>query len=121
VEITERATRACDEYNLKAEVDYEAYAPAVHNDERLYKIFHEVGCELLGPDHVIPMQVPSMGSEDFGYYIEHLPGLLFRLGLGLDHPGLHQAHFDFNDQALRTGMLMMAGLALKISKEGIST
>ena len=55
-----------------------------------------------------------MGSEDFSYYLEHAPGLLFRVGNGLDSAQLHQAEYNFNDAAVPAGMAMLAGMALRL-------
>lgn len=92
---------------------------AVVVDERLYEIFTQVGAELLGTNKVVELESPSMGSEDFGRYLDHVPGLLFRVGMGSDCPGLHQADFDFNDDALRTAMLMLCGMTVRVCREGL--
>ncbi len=55
-----------------------------------------------------------MGSEDFGYYLEHIPGLMFRLGMGNDSPELHNCRFDFNDNALAAGIQVLAALAIEV-------
>ncbi|MBL8759904.1 MAG: M20/M25/M40 family metallo-hydrolase, partial [Phycisphaerae bacterium] len=59
---------------------------------------------------------PTMGGEDFSYYAQHVPACFFFLGLRPEHaasyPGLHQPDFDFNDDALETGVEMMVALAL---------
>jgi len=72
---------------LHGEVSFDAMSPAVIVDERLYGIFEQVGAELLGPDKVVELETPSMGSEDFGRYLDRVPGLLFRVGVGADCAG----------------------------------
>jgi len=57
------------------------------------------------------MERPSMGNEDFAYYLEGREGLMFRLGLGEDQAPLHSPGFDFNDEAIGSGILMMCLLA----------
>lgn len=116
-EIASLVDAACEQMDLQSKVSFDAMSPAVITDERLYGIFKQVGAELLGEDKVVELESPSMGSEDFGRYIEHVPGLLFRVGMGFDCPGLHQGDFDFNDDALRTAMLMLCGMAIRICTE----
>jgi amidohydrolase len=58
------------------------------------------------------MEQPSMVNEDFAFYLEGREGAMFLLGLGEDSPPLHSPRFDFNDQALENGILMMTLLAL---------
>jgi amidohydrolase len=66
----------------------------------------------LGPSGWSDVHPRTMGAEDFAFYIKKVPGAMLRLGLGEDWPPLHSAGFDFNDQALRTGILSLAGLAI---------
>ena len=62
-----------------------------------------------------PMQ-PTMAGEDFAYFASEIPACFFALGLTpegeTNPPLLHQAHFDFNDDALPIGALCFAELAL---------
>jgi amidohydrolase len=118
-EISSKVNAVCEPLKLKAKVFFDANTPAVINDERLYRIFREAAVEVLGEDKVIETQSPSMGSEDFGSYLEHIPGLLFRVGMGPGSAQLHQSGFDFNDEALKTAMLVLSGLAVKICRDGI--
>ena len=44
-----------------------------------------------------------MRSQDFACYLEHVPGVLFRLGTVVARttaPGLHTPHFDIDERAL---------------------
>ena len=57
-----------------------------------------------------------MGGEDFSFYGEVVPACFFFLGLlpqGTDSmPSLHNARFDFNDEAISTGIEVFCRLAL---------
>jgi len=114
-EIESLVGEECGNLALRAEVKFECGSPLVVNAEGLYQTFCEVGCELLGSEKVAETGGPSMSSEDFGYYLERVPGLLFRLGMGEDSPELHNSDFDFNDESLGAGMIMLAGLAIMSS------
>jgi len=118
-EIVSGVEDVCGQLGLQGKVSFDAMSPAVIVDKRLYGIFKEIGAELLGADKVVELESPSMGSEDFGRYLDHVPGLLFRVGMGLDSPGLHRADFDFNDDALRTATLMLCGLAVRVCMGGL--
>ncbi|MFH0919823.1 MAG: M20 family metallopeptidase [Fibrobacterota bacterium] len=55
----------------------------------------------------------SMGSEDFAYYLTNdRQGAYFRLGMGENAASVHNPLFDFNDEALETGILMFCLIAL---------
>ena len=49
----------------------------------------------------------SLGSEDFAWYLESVPGALLRLGaaLGDRQTDLHAANFDIDERAIGAGML----------------
>jgi amidohydrolase len=119
-EVVSIVNAVCDPLKLQVKFIFDARTPAVIVDERLYNIFREVAAGLLSEDKVTEIQSPSMGSEDFGSYLEHVPGLLFRIGMGPNSAQLHQSNFDFNDKALNTAMLMLSGLAIRICRDGIS-
>ncbi|MBN1765297.1 MAG: amidohydrolase [Sedimentisphaerales bacterium] len=118
-EIRALVDQECCNLGMQAQITFGDHTPVVKNDEKLYTLFRKVGADMLGPDKVMEFESPSMGSEDFGYYLQHIPGLLFRVGMGLGSAKLHQSDFDFNDQALRNGMLIMAGMTEKICREGV--
>jgi metal-dependent amidase/aminoacylase/carboxypeptidase family protein len=68
----------------------------------------------LGPDRYLPVPRPSMGGEDFAYYLEKVPGCFFLVGVEpLDravHPSLHTDTYDFTDGALETGIRMFCSI-----------
>jgi len=45
--------------------------------------------------------------------LEKVPGTFFRLGNGTPERTGHNPGFDFNDEALKTGMLVMSVLTLR--------
>jgi metal-dependent amidase/aminoacylase/carboxypeptidase family protein len=87
--------------------------PATVNDEEMVKLVEKVARELVGEVKLI--NEPSMGGEDFSFYLQKVPGAMFRLGVSSDKPSppLHNAGFNFNDDAIRAGMLMMTGIVFK--------
>ena len=70
----------------------------------------------ISQDRILPFENPVMGGEDFSYYCQEVPSCFFALGLlpeGVDQiHALHQPKFDFNDEAIRTGIQMFCALAL---------
>jgi amidohydrolase len=78
-----------------------------------------VAAELLGGDNVTTMQRPSMGSEDFAYYLEHVPGTMFRLGVAgnaTPWPGLHTPTFDVDERCLAVGAKVFARTVVQWAK-----
>lgn len=66
------------------------------------------GLDLGGP------LAPSMGGDDFGEFLLHLPGAYAFLGNGAleAENGLHQPKYDFNDALIGPGAVLLAQSAL---------
>ena len=91
----------------------EGYIPLV-NDAAMVGLAREVVEKRLGASEWIEGIAPSMGAEDFAYYLGKVPGAFLRLGLGEGSADLHNPAFDFDDRALRSGITIMCGLALEV-------
>jgi amidohydrolase len=103
----------------KLDVCFRRGSPPVVNDERLTTLVSAVAGELLGANNVLTMSRPSMGSEDFAYYLEHVPGMMFRLGAAGDDgqwPGLHTPMFDVDERCLAVGAKVFARAVVEWSK-----
>ena len=94
-----------------AEVDYMECYPAVINDRKAFDFLKQVATDVLGRKRFLEA-APSMGGEDFAFYLEKTPGVFFWLGNGSPERQIHSPTFNFNDQALKTGMLVMTELVL---------
>lgn len=104
----------CESTGASHELTYDrAYIPMV-NDLAAVDIAAGVAREMLGDSFWRDIDRPSMGGEDFAYYTDRYPGALVRLGVGEDSPPLHNPHFDFNDGALRNGIIFHVACALRL-------
>jgi len=89
--------------------------PALVNDERAAKIARRSAAELLGAERVISQGRPSLGGEDFAFYLNRIPGCLVRFGarMGDEQTGLaHSSRFDFNEDVLELGAAWLARTAV---------
>ncbi len=91
----------------------EGYPPTV-NDPAMADYVARVAREALGSDNFYAVPKPSMGGEDFAYYLEKVPGCFFLVGVEPadknTYPPLHSDHYDFTDGALAVGMRMFVEL-----------
>ena len=105
----------CDSMGASYEFSYDSpYIPTI-NDAGIVDIGRKIAGEALGPDFWHELEDPSMGGEDFSYYITEYPGAMFRIGMG-GGASLHNARFDFNDKALKNGILFLVLFALDVLK-----
>src|SRR5699024_2611051 len=70
----------CMSHDARFELEIEHGAPSVVNDPRVIEVLGEAGRAVLGEEGIYEIPLPSMGGEDFSYYLEHIPGAMFRLG-----------------------------------------
>lgn len=97
---------------LRAQYTFEfrAGTPPVINDTGVCALVREVGYDLVGAENIIELTDPTMGAEDFSFYLEKAPGAMIRLGTGCPYL-LHTPKYDFGDAPLETGMLLMVETA----------
>lgn len=104
-------------FGCKAEIDWQDGYPVTFNDFGLTDTFFDIARSTLGTARVQELAEPTMGGEDFSFYGQHVPACFFMLGLkpagAGQMPSLHQPDFDFNDEALATGIEMFVNLALR--------
>ena len=65
-----------------------------------------VAQSVFGREQVLTDVLPSMGAEDFAYFLREKPGCYVWLGNGPGTGGctLHNPHYDFNDDVLALGV-----------------
>ncbi|MCC6660107.1 MAG: amidohydrolase [Phycisphaerales bacterium] len=104
-------------HGCRAVVKWSEGYPVTRNDPAEADRVLTVARDALGKDRVQVPEHATMGGEDFSYYGAHVPACFFFLGLrppGPRHfPNLHTPEFDFNDDALPTGVEMLCRLALR--------
>ena len=77
-----------------------------------YAKIRRAALSAFGERAFIEMTEPTMGSEDFAYYLPGREGGMLLLGQGEQAHNLHSSTFDFNDETLAAGILMHCLLAL---------
>ena len=87
--------------------------PVTTNDDNMVDFVINVAKRVIGEDRITIIERPVMGGEDFSFYLEKIPGAIFRLGVGLDMPSLHSTTYDFNDDAIKSGIFIMSSLAVE--------
>ncbi|EAW39216.1 M20 family metallopeptidase [Lyngbya sp. PCC 8106] len=106
----------CQMYGARYEMNYRRGVPSVQNDAKVTQLVAESVAEALGKDNIITLSEPSLGAEDFSVYLNHAPGMMFRLGVG--HPKapnypLHHPKFEIDESAIITGVVTLAYSAYK--------
>jgi len=98
----------------EAEVKIARGVPPLASSSELLTLFENSAKSLLGEEKVLHLPAPSLGSEDFAYYLEHVPGFFFRLGVarpGESMPPLHSPSFNPDESAFKTGVAVTCRFA----------
>ena len=105
--IKEISSKIASSHRANANCVYENRTEPTINDSEQARICTEVAQDYMGDLMVITDAKPSMGGEDFGAFLYHVPGAYVKIGQGVinepDHPcskGLHNAGYDFNDDLI---------------------
>lgn len=91
----------------------DGYPPTV-NDPKMADYVASTAKSVYGPERFVLAARPSMGGEDFAYYLEKTPGCFFLIGVEPPdkptYPPLHSDRYDFTDAAIAVGMRMFLEL-----------
>ncbi len=103
----ERLCRAAGElHRADVTVEIRGGYPPVVNTEREAEIARVSAADVVGQRGVVVQEYPSMGSEDFGFLLQRIPGCYVRLGTrGPDdvYVPLHSPRFDIDEDVLPIG------------------
>jgi hippurate hydrolase len=103
------AKGVADAFGASATVDFRViFAPLV-NDVQQTDAIASAAASIVGEDRVNRARPPGMGSEDFSFMMERVPGAYIQLGNG-PSAELHHPAYDFNDAATPYGAALFAAL-----------
>ena len=111
--LTAEALRAC------AGVEIREGTPVLVNDDGMFDRLVSVAERVVGKDRIVAFENCSMGGEDFAFFTERVPGVMFRLGVGFkdkDNAPLHSSCFKVDESAFIYGVAALAGLALDVCR-----
>jgi amidohydrolase len=93
--------------------EFEYGYPVLTNDPQMSRLVISACSKEIGKENVEILQ-PSMGAEDFAYYLEKCPGAIFRLGVRNEKKGLIQPHhnalFNIDEEVLPFGVEMFVSV-----------
>ena len=96
------------------ELQHQRGVPPVINDRTSTDLLRAGVTAALGEDAIVNAE-HSSGGDDFGWYLEHIPGSYARLGVWPGHGpkrDLHQGGFDLDERAIPLGVRVLAQTAL---------
>ncbi|MCG3421203.1 M20 metallopeptidase family protein [Oceanobacillus jordanicus] len=90
-------------FHADYEIDYLRGYPALYNHKEETKTVHGLLSETFTEEDIVELE-PTMGAEDFAYFLEQKPGTYFKVGSQNEDEATHYPHhhpkFDFDERAL---------------------
>jgi len=113
------ANHTCAAFDVHCELRYERRYPVTVNTPQEARLAQMAAAAVIGADNIDEHPTPSMGAEDFAFMLQEKPGCYVWLGNGSADNGrnLHSPHYDFNDDALPTGVSYWVSLAQTLLPE----
>ncbi len=104
---------------LKAEYEfkYHYWYPPTINDDGFTDFFKGVAEEIIGKKAVQELARPSMGAEDFSFYLQNVPGTYFFLGTRNEEKGInkpiHHPEYTIDEDVLSVGVELFCAAVYK--------
>lgn len=103
------ASNVASAFGATATSDFRVIFAPLINHPKAAQDFADAAGELVGEEAVDRAKPPGMGSEDFSFMMEQVPGAYLNVGNG-DSAALHNARYNFNDDAIPFGAALFARL-----------
>ncbi|MCK8816139.1 amidohydrolase [Natroniella sulfidigena] len=105
------------------QLDYRKGYPVLINSTELVESLEHTINQIPYLKEVEFLKLPSMGAEDFAYYLQHVPGIFFRLGAADANANYYPAHhpkFNFDEGALEIGIALFIYITLQRIKDNLT-
>jgi amidohydrolase len=105
----------------KAEIDMQCLTPATINEPGIAEHVRTVAMRMFPDKEIDPAGFITMGSEDFAFVLQKVPGCFFFIGSANPAKGFDSAHhhprFDIDEDALPLGAALMAAAVADLLKQ----
>jgi hippurate hydrolase len=104
-----------DLYKTETQLQLTTGYPPVVNDPASSEVARKASRQTVGENGVKSQPYPSLGGEDFSFYLKHVPGCFVRFGARRDdlpNANAHSPTFDFDERVLPIGAEFLARCAL---------
>ena len=106
------AASVSEAYGATTSVEWQEITPPVINTPSETRLCKEIAAQIVGVENVHAF-TPTMGGEDFAYFLRECPGAFIMLGQGKgdDPPDVHSPYYNFNDDIIPLGVAYWVKLA----------
>ncbi|HAS73087.1 MAG TPA: amidohydrolase [Clostridiales bacterium UBA8960] len=116
--IEQIVTKTAEALGGAGTVSFQEGYRALVNDDEVVRVIETTGRRLLGDANVFVAKTPSLGAEDFSFFLEKATGAFYNIGCGNEAKGFvykgHHPKFAVDEHALKVGMLMQVEATLAL-------
>jgi amidohydrolase len=115
--LKEMAQFTAKAYGARAEVKYKKGYPVLMNDNLVVEAVKNTAICDTSIEKVVEIKEPTMGVEDFSYYLEKVPGAFFFLGSGYkgrENEGIHSGGFEVDEKCIGIGIQLFVMAVMKL-------
>lgn len=106
--IEKQAALICGAFGGSADVVFHCGYDALINTDEIVDVVVKNAEKLLGHENIHPKEFPSLGAEDFSFFLDKAPGAFFHLGCGNAAKGmtapLHSKEFELDERCIPIGV-----------------
>ncbi len=97
-------------YGAQAQIKFKSIAPPVYNDPELTNLLSTCAKNFIDEKNIVYLENPSLGAEDFAFFLQDVPGTMFRLGVAGDKgcAPLHSGNFSLDERSLELGIKILS-------------
>ncbi len=97
-------------YGAQARINFKSIAPPVFNDPKLTNLLASCAKNFIDEENIVHLENPSLGAEDFAFFLQDVPGTMFRLGVAGDKgcAPLHSGYFSLDERCLELGIKILS-------------
>ena len=97
-------------YGAQAKINFKSIAPPVYNDPDLTNLLSTCAKNFMDEKNIVYLENPSLGAEDFAFFLQDVPGTMFRLGVAGDNgcAPLHSGNFSLDERSLELGIKILS-------------
>ncbi len=116
--IEEIVTNIASTYGAKANINFRLIAPPVYNDPELTNLVSNCAKNFINEKDIVYLENPSLGAEDFAFFLQDVPGTMFRLGVAGEKgcAPLHSGYFSLDERSLELGIKILSQTIIMSTK-----
>jgi amidohydrolase len=101
-----------ESFGGQGDIDVSHEYCSLKNNDFVLKYIERNAENFIGKENIIKYKTPSMGGEDYAFFLNKIPGAFFKIGTKNEEKGIvdiaHNCNFNIDEDAMKVGIVMQA-------------